>query len=264
MAFLEELRIRLFEALRNDDDVLAIWCGGSEAFGRSDALSDLDFCVMVRDGATERIARQAEGLCSSLRPVSFRFAVPQPAWHGCWQVFLRFAGEDPLHMLDLCIAEESNDKALLCNEIERHGRARVLLDRTGRFPAPPLDPAVFAERVRTAAGLAEQTIEMLVPFVGKEIRRGRGLDALNWFHALLGRVSVLARAVHDPWRYDFGLRYLHADLPAELAERMEALASGPSRDNVERKAQELLGLARELSMALRTKDLVQELRMRQG
>jgi hypothetical protein len=36
----------------------------------------------------------------------------------------------------------------------------------------------------------------------------------------------LLRIEHCPWRHDFGLRYLHTDLPADVANRVTALLPG--------------------------------------
>jgi len=42
----------------------------------------------------------------------------------------------------------------------------------------------------------------------------------------LGPLVRLLRVEHCPWRHDFGLRYLHADLPADVAARVAALVPG--------------------------------------
>ena len=39
----------------------------------------------------------------------------------------------------------------------------------------------------------------------------------------------LLRVEHCPWRHDFGLRYLHEDLPADIANRVTALLPGDGR-----------------------------------
>ncbi|MFL6151059.1 MAG: hypothetical protein ACJ72B_01645 [Ornithinibacter sp.] len=42
----------------------------------------------------------------------------------------------------------------------------------------------------------------------------------------LGPVVRLLRIRHCPWRHDYGLRYLHADLPTDVAARVDALLPG--------------------------------------
>ena len=42
----------------------------------------------------------------------------------------------------------------------------------------------------------------------------------------LGPLVTLLPVRHCPWRHDFGLRYLHTDLPADVAERLTALLPG--------------------------------------
>ena len=42
----------------------------------------------------------------------------------------------------------------------------------------------------------------------------------------------LLRAEHCPERHDYGLRYLRDDLPAEVADRLEALVPGHSTQSL--------------------------------
>ena len=43
----------------------------------------------------------------------------------------------------------------------------------------------------------------------------------------------LLRVEHCPWRHDFGLRYLRADLPADIADRVEELVPGATSASLE-------------------------------
>ncbi|MCW2792236.1 MAG: hypothetical protein JWO76_1334 [Nocardioides sp.] len=42
----------------------------------------------------------------------------------------------------------------------------------------------------------------------------------------LGPVVRLLRVEHCPWRHDYGLRYLHEDLPGDVAARVATLLPG--------------------------------------
>jgi hypothetical protein len=59
--------------------------------------------------------------------------------------------------------------------------------------------------------------------VGKEIERGRSLDAFAFYQRfVVDNLVALARIKHDRNRHDFGLRYLGLDLPKDLVEEIEA------------------------------------------
>ena len=55
------------------------------------------------------------------------------------------------------------------------------------------------------------------------------LAEATWFHMRFAIEPLvrLLRIQHCPARHDFGLRYLHTDLPTGIAERVEALLPGP-------------------------------------
>ena len=66
--------------------------------------------------------------------------------------------------------------------------------------------------------------ELFQSLVAKELRRGRLLDALGFYQGLTLRPLVqLLGMQHRPLTWDFGLRYLHDDLPAATAARLADL-----------------------------------------
>jgi len=71
----------LRHTLEPDDRVLAMWEGGSAAFGRLDAWSDLDIVLLVDDDATESTLVALESTLASLSPISLRHRLAQPTWH---------------------------------------------------------------------------------------------------------------------------------------------------------------------------------------
>jgi hypothetical protein len=66
---------------------------------------------------------------------------------------------------------------------------------------------------------------MFQSLVTKDCLRGRPLDALNFYQALtLVPLVEMLRIKHDPWRHNFGWRYLQHDLPAGDYARLVRLA----------------------------------------
>lgn len=119
--------------------------------------------------------------------------------------------------------------ALQFLEVERLGHAQVLLDPRGWVQPQRLDRVAHA--ARRARRLAQNRAAWPVyrMLVGKELTRGRALDAFGFYQALLRLLVELAGLLHRPERFDYGWRYLHHDLPAALQDRLAHLAfvSGP-------------------------------------
>jgi hypothetical protein len=59
------------------------------------------------------------------------------------------------------------------------------------------------------------------------VRRGQLPEAVQLYLGFgLSPLVRLLRIEHCPWRHDFGLRYLHEDLPADVANRVTSLLPG--------------------------------------
>ncbi len=56
----------------------ALWEGGSAAFGRADAWSDLDPYVLAEDGAVEEVMAAVDGALAGLGPIAARRRLPEP------------------------------------------------------------------------------------------------------------------------------------------------------------------------------------------
>ena len=63
--------------------------------------------------------------------------------------------------------------------------------------------------------------------VNRALARGHVAEGLDLYVRFgLHSLVRLLRAEHCPWRHDYGLRYLREDLPADVADRLEALVPG--------------------------------------
>jgi predicted nucleotidyltransferase len=212
----------IVEALETRDDVLAVWEAGSTAWGRADALSDVDLQVVVEDEAVGTAFDVVEATLARLGGIERRWEVPEPAWHGHSQRFYTLAGAPPWLFVDLVVMKRSADDFFLLPE--QHGRARVLLDRAGLTAPPPFDAAALRERLRRERDGLLARFELFQVLVTKEIERGHPIDALAFYHGLTLRplVTVLGMR-YRPLRFDFGARYLDDDLPEPVARELESL-----------------------------------------
>lgn len=231
------LRGLLASALAEADTTRAVWEGGSAAFARADVWSDLDLVVVVRDEAVQATFALVEATLQAAAGIELIWRVPEPTLHGHAQRLYRLERASPYTLVDLVVMKVSAEGRFL--EPERHGDALVLLDRDGLVA----DGRVFDRRAqegrmhRAIAQIAARR-GMLDLFVVKELRRARPLDALSRFQTLeIAPLVTLLRARHCPDRFDFGMRYLAEDLPAQLHAKLMALAYVSSPADLEAKSE---------------------------
>lgn len=227
----QQLIAALRSALQPLDSCRALWLGGSDATGRTDAISDIDAQAVVEDAAVEAVLAAAE---AALLPVVRRYRVPEPSWHGHSQVFLLLRDCPPELMIDLTVMKRSAPASTRFLEPERHGTPVVLFDKDGLLAPVPLDRAAHAARIRARLAELRDRVPMLAPLALKAVRRGNAPEAAAMYHGIVLRGLVdLLRIIHCPDRFDFGLRYLRADLPADAAALVERLALPGSPEQVE-------------------------------
>jgi hypothetical protein len=89
----------------------------------------------------------------------------------------------------------------------------------------PGDAEAWDTRLRDRIVQLTARFRMFQPLVTKDCLRGRQLDALHFYQSLtLVPLVELLRIKHNPWRHNFGWRYLQYDLPADEYERLIRLA----------------------------------------
>ena len=219
----------LSAAVRADPDVRAAWLGGSDANGRADERSDVDLFLVVRPGSVDAVAERLETGLAALSPIRLRLRLPHPTWHGFPQAFLQLRDAPPDLMVDWLMIEEGTPHPWL--EEDRHGRPVVLVDRAGLVtPAAPDLAARAAARARRREDLRVR-VELFAHLAPQQAGRGLPVDGQLFWQGMVLRPLVDAlRLLHCPERYDYGLRYLRDDLPADAYREVCALAYPPDVD----------------------------------
>lgn len=212
MSLREQISGVVCSALEPLPDVLAGWEGGSAAFGAIDSYSDIDLFFLVNDNAS--FDHLYATVASSLRGLSPITLCHDGAAGRYYQ--LKAAGE--YLMVDLCLLRVSAPDRYL--DVERHGRLRPLFDK-GEWLHPRSSDltAVANKREERRRELQEWFITSQI-FVNKAIRRGHQAEALAaYWAATLKPLAELLRMRHSPARWDFGMRYMHRDLPPATYEK---------------------------------------------
>lgn len=162
-------------ALQQEPFVLAICLGGSDATGRTDRYSDIDFGVIVEDDRVEDTFERFDAVLETLSPVEYRHHLPDPTWHGNSQVFARLRDADPHHFLDFCVLKRSQPDHF--SERERHGEALVLYDPEHLFVATDLDWEPHLEKLRARFETLRQTFVMFQALPVRSVARGFPAEA---------------------------------------------------------------------------------------
>jgi hypothetical protein len=202
---------------------------GSAVTGGWDAHSDLDVEAWCSgDAATTYDAVLA--LLRERLPVDHVWELPEATWPTGRQCFVHLQPDAadltrPTRLLDV-VVQTTPDR--LTMDTRRHGVPIVLHDPEGLLLLEDDDEAELEAQRRLAVEQTAARRQTAAWLVERAIARGDLAEAT----ALHMRLAVeplvrLLRIRHCPARHDFALRYLRTDLPAGMAERVEALLPGP-------------------------------------
>ncbi len=251
VAYRQRVQAALVDALRpftGDAAFFAAFEGGSAATGRLDPYSDIDLCVVAEASLNASLFAAIEEALQTIAPLSHVWPVADAPWPGFAQKFYLLQGAPRFFAVDCSLLLPAT--ALTFLEVERHGTPRVLIDPRGWVQPRALDRD--AHRTRCARRLAQNRAAWPVyrMLVDKELARGRTLDALGFYQALMRLLLELAGLRHRPERFDYGWRYLHHDLPPDLQQALQGLAFVPDATTLPSRLSSADALHRQLSDAI--------------
>ena len=218
----DEITAAIAAALEPLDYVYAMWEGGAVAFDRADEWSDIDICISADDERIEEPFAVVEKALESIAPIESKYEVKGPRLGEYVQAFYRLEGAGPFLLIDFAVFKHSAADKL--QERELHGNSRFHFNKNGAVTVPELDRKAFMKKVKAALEDLPIKMDMFVAFIPKEVYRGNlaaGVDFYRRF--LIVALAQVLRLKHNPARYDFGLRYVYHDLPAEEVKRFEEL-----------------------------------------
>ena len=222
IGFLTALPERV-EALR------VVVVSGSAVTGGHDLHSDLDVQAWC-DGPADPAYDALMALVRDELAVDHVWELPESTWPDGRQCFVNLQPNPadlsrPTRLVDI-VLETLPERLTI--DTRRHGRPYVLHDPDGLFLLEHDDEGEMEAQRRQAVDQAAQRRQTAAWLVARAIARGDLAEAVA-FHMRFAIEPLvrLLRIEHCPARHDFGLRYLHTDLPEGMAERVEALLPGP-------------------------------------
>ncbi len=220
----------LRQVAADDPDLLVVWVGGSAATGGWDEWSDLDVELLCTPGTTSQVHDRVVGAARERLDVDHVWQLPLATWPDGRQSFVNHqrrpgALAEPTRAVDLHFADLSDAHRVV--DVRRHGRPVVLHDPDGQVALRPDDQATIDAACAQAVDQARQRRATAEWLVNRAVARGQLPEATDLYLRFgLGTVVRLLRVRHCPWRHDFGLRYLHTDLPPAEAARVDTLLPG--------------------------------------
>lgn len=220
------MRKKIINELKNgfekSSDIIAMWEGGSASFNNIDNYSDIDLQIMSKDDKIDDAVKLAESIMNTISPIGNKLIVPQPSWHGHWQGFYKLKDISPYLIIDLLIMKESAVNRFL--EEELHGKPIIYFDKKNIIKTSCMDENKINEDIAGRKIQIKLKTEIFHNFVDKEIARNHGIDAMEFYNAMIIRpLAELIRMKYDKFRYNFGPRYFKRDIPKEIAVRFENL-----------------------------------------
>jgi len=202
--------------------VYAFYEGGAIAFGRVDEWSDIDLCLIVDDAKVNEAFLTVEEALKSISPVKQKYEMAQLPWPGVSQAFYKLENASEYLIIDLAILKLDSPEKFLQPEI--HGNSVFYFNKLNKLDVPRLDRDAFVEKMSERLKRLQARFDMFGNFVQKEINRGNFLEALDLYYTLvLGSLVEVLRMKHNPVHYDFRMRYVHYELPAEVVAKLERL-----------------------------------------
>jgi predicted nucleotidyltransferase len=211
-----------------DPDIRALWLGGSVATGGYDDWSDVDVEVLCTPGTSYRVI---ESMMSAVDlHVESVWRLPVGTWPDGRQSFLTLNATPgdlaaPTRIVDLHVHDDTPEARRV--DARRHGQLMVLHDPDGIVEQADDDERDLVRRRVREIEQIRQRRDVAGWLVSRAIARDQPAEAVALYLRLgLMAVVTLVRNEICPWRFDYGLRYLHTDLPTEQRVRVESLLPG--------------------------------------
>lgn len=212
----------LIETLEPLPYVNALWLGGSAAWKRNDAYSDIDLMIDADDAQVDETMRVVTELLESRFGIEAKYDVQPQPMPGLTQTFFKLKNSSRFMLIDCCILKNSAEGKLL--ETEIHGEPQVLFDKKNIVQPISINKEEHLQKVQAKLPIMKARFDIFQVFIEKELMRENYLDAFAYYLGFtLQPLVELLRIKHAPQFSGFGIRYLPIHLPKELAAQVEQL-----------------------------------------
>ncbi len=219
----EKITELLKEHLQARDDVYAFWVEGSAPQGYADEFSDIDLWLSVDDDKIFMVYDDIEQILSEIAPIDFRYVVKNKGELG--QNVYHLEGMSEFLTVDVNTQGISRDVYL----VKGIDDAEIIFDKQDVVKFKEREPAnvdIEAKR-KKLQGFYEQ----MRPSVLKNVRRGKSLEVLYYYHLILRYATKFLRLKHG-WheKTDFDLKHIYRDIPEAEVKNLERFYDVPTSE----------------------------------
>src|SRR5947207_11403011 len=201
--------------------VLAMWEGGSAAFGRTDEYSDLDIGLLCRTGTNDEVWNVVDRAFDTLGGVVLRWSEPAtPLFEGRDMRVFRPCIAGKGLQVDIGLFPDSAPDHQI--QPERHGEIVVVFDHEGRLKPVPWDHDTHQRRMQEALHQEIMKWQVYHGAFRKELARGRSMDAFaSYIGASLRPLVTVLGMRYSPKRWDLGMRFFKEDMHLDVVQSVE-------------------------------------------
>lgn len=223
--FRNQVLKNIFSFIKDDPSILAAWEGGSIATGTIDQFSDIDLCVLT-DFDLQATLQKIEDSISAMG-ITHAWRPTKCPWGPGMAQRVLILKDSPKHFLvDIAVLDIKHSDLL--NEflqIERHGNSVIHFDKANYLKPTHADAGLLFEKQQVRVKEISEAFVVFKSLVEKELERGRSIDAISFYqNGLLRPYIELLGMLYRPYRWDFGMRYLHRDFPKDTQEFIQKLS----------------------------------------
>lgn len=229
----------ILKSLKAQPQVQAAWEGGSAATGTADEYSDIDLCLLS-PGPLRPVLDAVEKSLAEFG-VTHTWQAAKSFWgEGLMQRVIVLKGSPKYFFVDVGVFDTAHPQLLRdFLEVERHGQPVIHFDRSGAVKPGHTDAAALFARQQVRAEELAAGFVIFKTLVLKELARGQVIDAFSFYQTGLVRpLAEVMGMLHRPFKFDFGLRYLHRHFPAEAREQIQELCYVSSPDELAGRAEQ--------------------------
>ena len=212
--------VKLYEPI---EEVYAVWENGSIAFNRLDDYSDIDMAVECEKEIIPSLIEKTEKILEEITGIELRYEIKNNVFAGMDQIFYRFKNTSPFLLLDIGFLRHGEPKESFIQP-EIHGEVKVHFDKIGMTEMKEIEKGEWDKKMAARVNAIKEKYDLFKIMPLKEIPRDNYADAfIFYFSFYVNPLVELLRIKYKPFRYNFGIRYIKYDLPAEVYNQIAPL-----------------------------------------
>lgn len=222
----------LKEGLKQNQSVFALWLEGSDAAGKVDEYSDIDFWMDVADGKEDEAFTAVESLLSQLAPIDFKYEKDH-SHPKIRQAFFHLAGTSEFLIADVCI--QSHSRVFWYTKGHPDHLVKMLFDKANVIEYREPNEKQFQREIKERTAELKKTFHFNQAWAKKALGRNDFLEAMGYYNTeILEPLVELIRIKYQPLKREFYLKHIQRDLPADIVKRLEPLFQVNSVEDIKK------------------------------